>query len=238
VLGLLVVAALAAIAVVPAGVTLIGRFFGHELDVPLGVTARVVGISVLLPVAAGLAVARAAPALAERIAGKVSAGSSLLLLVLLIPVLVVKWSAIVAYAGNYTIVAIVLFIGVGLLVGHLLGGPDPDNRTALALATATRHPGVAIAVVNAVAPSGDAVVPFILLYLAGDRGVRAGRHAQRLPGFRAAGRAHRGVRQRRHALERAAALFPGDLHARPAESGRAGSPGMERQSRLPGARRA
>jgi len=165
VVGLLVVAALGAIFVVPAGVAAVGRVFGYDLEVPFSVTARVVGISVLLPVIVGLVVARTAPALAERIAGPVSAVSSVLLLVLFIPVVIMKWSILAAQVGNYTVVAILLFIGVGLLAGHLLGGPDPDNRTALALATATRHPGVAIAVLNAVSPAAEEVVPVVLLYL-------------------------------------------------------------------------
>jgi BASS family bile acid:Na+ symporter len=165
VVGLLVVAALAAIIVVPAGVALIGRVFGHDLEVPFAVTARVVGISVLLPVIVGLVVARRAPAFAAKIAGPVSAVAGGLLLVLFIPVVVMKWNILAAQAGNYTIVAILLFIGVGLLAGHLLGGPEPDNRTALALATATRHPGVAIAVLHAILPAAEDVTPVVFLYL-------------------------------------------------------------------------
>lgn len=165
VIGLLVVAALAAIAVVPAGVDVVGRVFGYELNVPFAVTARVVGTSVLLPVIAGLAVARWAPAFAEKVAGPVATVSTVLLLVCLILIVVSKWSALAAQANNFTIVAIVLFIAVGLVAGHLLGGPEPDNRTSLALATATRHPGVAIAVLNVIAPTAEDVAPVVLLYL-------------------------------------------------------------------------
>jgi bile acid:Na+ symporter, BASS family len=165
VLGLLVSSALAAIVVVPAGIELMGRAFGKDLDIPLAVTARVVGFSVLLPVLSGLVLAHLAPALAGRIAGPVSTASSILLLVLFVPVLLAAWNTVMAHAGNFTIVAILVFIAVGLLVGHLLGGPDRDNRTALALATATRHPGVAIAVMHAVAPEDTAVKPVVFLYL-------------------------------------------------------------------------
>jgi bile acid:Na+ symporter, BASS family len=35
---------------------------------------------------------------------------------------------------------------IGLAAGHLLGGPDPGDRTVLALATCTRHPGIAMAI--------------------------------------------------------------------------------------------
>ena len=44
------------------------------------------------------------------------------------------------------IVAIVIIAICGLAVGHFLGGPDEDDRTVLAFATVSRHPGVAMAV--------------------------------------------------------------------------------------------
>jgi BASS family bile acid:Na+ symporter len=165
VVGLLVVAALAAILVVPAGVAAIGRVFGYDLEVPFAVTARVVGISVILPLILGLVVARTWPAFAEKFGGPIATVSSVLLLVLFLPVVVMKWSSLAEQTGNFTIVAILLFIAVGLVAGHLLGGPEPDNRTALALATATRHPGVAIAVLHVIAPAAEDVAPVVLLYL-------------------------------------------------------------------------
>jgi BASS family bile acid:Na+ symporter len=165
VLTLLVVSALAAIVVVPAGIEIIGRVFGRDLELPFPVTVRVVGISVLLPMLAGLVFARLAPAFSARIAGPLSAASSVLLVAALVPILVTSREVVLAQVGDFTIVAILLFIAAGLLVGHLLGGPDGDDRTALALATATRHPGVAIAVLHAVAPAEKGVVPVVLLYL-------------------------------------------------------------------------
>src|SRR4030095_15629577 len=90
---------------------------------------------------------------------------SVLLLVLFLPVVVMKWSSLAEQTGNFTIVAILLFIAVGLVAGPLRGGPEPDNRTALALATATRHPGVAIAVLHVIAPAAEDVAPVVLLYL-------------------------------------------------------------------------
>src|SRR5262249_37406281 len=46
--------------------------------------------------------------------------------------------------GDGTLVAAIVLSGLGLFFGHLLGGPAPENRTVLALATASRHPGVAL----------------------------------------------------------------------------------------------
>ena len=158
VLGLLVIAALAAIVVAPAGVELIGRLFGRRLDVPYWAVIRPVAISVLLPVVLGIVVARAAPAFAARAVGPVSKAAGILLLVSFLPVLWVAWGAISAQMTNYTVVAIVAFVAIGLLAGHVLGGPEPGDRTALALATATRHPGVAIAVVHAIEPGNNVVI--------------------------------------------------------------------------------
>jgi bile acid:Na+ symporter, BASS family len=47
-----------------------------------------------------------------------------------------------------TLTAIVLIALIGLAVGHFLGGPDEDDRTVLAFAMVSRHPGVAIAVAS------------------------------------------------------------------------------------------
>lgn len=165
VLGLFLVSAVVAIVAVPTWIEVIGRVFGRHLEIPFGVTARVVFTSVLLPAAAGLALARAAPSLAARLAGPVSKSSSLLLAALLMPVVVSGWDRLAVHVGNFTILAIVLFVAAGLLTGHLLGGPRTENRTTLALATATRHPGVAIAVLNAVAPEVRDVAPVVVLYL-------------------------------------------------------------------------
>ena len=58
-----------------------------------------------------------------------------------------------------------VFAGVGLAAGHLLGGPDPENRTVLALSTATRHPGVAIALAAANFPDQKLGPAAVFLYL-------------------------------------------------------------------------
>src|SRR5690606_41821850 len=62
------------------------------------------------------------------------------------PVLIRVWPLLIEMIGNGTLAVLALFTLVGVAVGHLLGGPDPNNRTVLALASGTRHPGVALAV--------------------------------------------------------------------------------------------
>lgn len=67
--------------------------------------------------------------------------------------------------GNGTLVALIMFIVIGLLVGHLLGGPGPEEQITLSLATACRHPALAIALAAANVPQEHNVFSAILLYL-------------------------------------------------------------------------
>jgi BASS family bile acid:Na+ symporter len=52
-----------------------------------------------------------------------------------------------------------------LVAGTLLGGPELNHRIVLALSTASRHPGVAMAIVSANIPNQKLALPAILLYL-------------------------------------------------------------------------
>jgi BASS family bile acid:Na+ symporter len=165
VLGLLVVAAMAAIVVVPAGLAIAARVFGRDIEIPYQAAIPVVATSVLLPVAAGLVVGRLARGFAEKAAKPLSIVALVLLLATFLPILYAGRHALLAQIGDYTLLAIVLFTLAGLAVGHLLGGPDGDTRSALALATATRHPGVALAVLHAVMPENKAPAVVVVLYL-------------------------------------------------------------------------
>ena len=83
-------------------------------------------------------------------------------------VLVTVWPAIKVLIGNGTLLAMALVVAVALAAGHLLGGPELGERGALAMAAATRHPGIAIMV--ATAAGGDkrvsaAIVAFLLVGL-------------------------------------------------------------------------
>lgn len=68
------------------------------------------------------------------------------------------YSAMLEAIGQGNLVVIVIFIGFGLLVGHWLGGPDPGNRRALATATASRHPGIALLLAVGVFPDDEKII--------------------------------------------------------------------------------
>jgi BASS family bile acid:Na+ symporter len=151
-IGLLVAAALLAIMFVPVAVELLGRAFGAPRHMSPGAVARLVLLTVLVPLVVGIAVRSLAAAFAARIARPVSLVSTVLLIASALPVLFTAWPTIVSLTGDGTIVALAAFVLIGLAVGHLLGGPDQEDRTVLALSTASRHPGVALAIAHASFP--------------------------------------------------------------------------------------
>jgi bile acid:Na+ symporter, BASS family len=91
--------------------------------------------------------------------------AAVLLVAGVVPILFTKWPEIVSVIGNGTLAAFVAFIVVGLVTGHLLGGPQATDRTVLALSTAARHPGVALPIAAANFPNQKLVLPAVLLYL-------------------------------------------------------------------------
>ncbi len=164
-IGLVVAAAVLAIVIVPVAVELLGRAFGKPTHMSPGAVALIVLSTVLVPLAVGIAVRSLAASFAERIARSVSLGATVLLIASALPILFTAWPALVSLTGNGTIVALAGFVLVGLAVGHLLGGPDPEDRAVLALSTACRHPGIALAIAHASFPGQKLVLAAVLLYL-------------------------------------------------------------------------
>lgn len=163
--GLLGATSLLSILLAPLTIVLIGLAFSRRVDIEPAKIARVVALTVLVPFALGLIINHLRPAFARQaspLAGKVGV---LVLAVALVPVLIKMWPAMVALIGDGTLLAILAFVAVGLAVGHLLGGPVSDNRAVLALATAMRHPGVALVIASGTVEGNKLVAPALLLYL-------------------------------------------------------------------------
>lgn len=165
VLGLLLAATIGTVFVVPSGIFLLGHFFEPTHAVPLDAVAPVVVITVILPLMLGMVVRRSDPAFAARMAPRIAPAATVLLVAALTPLLFAHFDTIVRVVGNGTLLVLAVFTGTGLLVGHVLGGPDPGHRTALALATGTRHPGVALAIASATFPNVTAVAAVVLWHL-------------------------------------------------------------------------
>jgi Predicted Na+-dependent transporter len=163
--GVLAATSLLAIITVPLSVWAVGRLFSLSVEVRPRSIAVLVGTSVLLPLIVGIGVRRVLPGVTARIARPTTLIASVLLVVSFIPILVKEWPAIVSLVGNGTLAAILAMALIGLLVGHILGGPVQENRIVLALSTACRHPAVAIAIAGAAAPTERLVAAAVLLAL-------------------------------------------------------------------------
>jgi BASS family bile acid:Na+ symporter len=164
-IGLLAAAALLSIVFVPLALVALGRIFSIPLALSPGAIAMIVLMTVLAPLAAGIAVHSVAPAFADRIAAPVSLVATIMLAAAIVPVLFTQFPAIWSLIGNGTIAGLAGFVVVGLAVGHVLGGPDLQDRTVLALSTASRHPGVAAGIAQAIFPEQKLAIAALLLYV-------------------------------------------------------------------------
>jgi BASS family bile acid:Na+ symporter len=164
-LGLLAIVGALSIVIVPAAVHLLGRYSVRPLAMAPSAVAGAVLLSVLLPLAAGLAFRAIVPALAVRIEKPIGLIAKVLLVFGLIAILASVLPAVLALLGNGTIAAFVVFAVAGLAVGHWLGGPEDGHRLVLALSTASRHPAIALAVAKANFPDEPYLTASILLYL-------------------------------------------------------------------------
>jgi predicted Na+-dependent transporter len=164
-IGLLAGAAIFSIVFVPLVIEAIGAVFGLDMHEPVDKVASIVMISVVIPLVAGIVLRHFAPALAERMASPISTCATVLLALAVVPVLVVAAPTFWSLVGNGVLACLIAFTLIGVGVGHLLGGPNPNNRAVLALATGTRHPGIAIAISSINFPNQKAVLSVVLFHL-------------------------------------------------------------------------
>ena len=164
-IGLLVAASVLSIVTIPVAMEVLQRAFAVPLAMPAGAIALLVVTSVLAPLALGIAIRRFAPTFAQRVAGPVALVATIMLAVGVLPILLKAVPVAVSLIGNGTLLALVAFVVVAIAAGHLLGGPRPDERTVLAVATASRHPAVAMAIAHANFPDQRMVAAAVVLYL-------------------------------------------------------------------------
>jgi BASS family bile acid:Na+ symporter len=164
-LGLMVLAALISVAIIPPALYLLGLYFAESFTTNPQAVARVALLTVLVPLASGMVVRRVAAGVAARIQKPVALLAAVLLAIGVLAILVAAAPASWALVGNGTILALAAWVIVGLAVGHVLGGPNPDERIVLALSTACRHPAIALTVAMTAFPQERLLIGAILLYL-------------------------------------------------------------------------
>jgi bile acid:Na+ symporter, BASS family len=164
-IGLLVATSLVSIVYVPLALALLKLVFDIPLSLSVSHVIVPVGWTVFIPLVTGLLIKRFAPDFAARVAAPAGRLASLLLLVGLIPLTVMSIARAMPLVGSGAFLAMLILCVIGLGVGHLLGGGVPADRATLALATAARHPGVAMAIAKANFPDQTLVFPVVFLYV-------------------------------------------------------------------------
>jgi BASS family bile acid:Na+ symporter len=150
---------------VPLTLEVLRRTFAIPVGMPISAVALIVLTTILAPLGAGVLIHAVAPRLARSMARPVSLFATVLLILSALPVLVAALPPTWALVGNGSILALLAFVTAGLVAGHLIGGPDSGERMVLALSTASRHPGVALAIAHASFPQQTLAMAAVLLYL-------------------------------------------------------------------------
>jgi BASS family bile acid:Na+ symporter len=142
---LVLLSSLLAVVVVPAWLALLGPHFRAPLELGSTDVGWVLAKSFLLPLAVGMLLRRLAPAFAARWASKLIGAAGLVLTACALLLLVLHWEVlqVARFSGVFALMSLV---ALALAAGHVLGGPGADERTALAVACASRHLGIAVLV--------------------------------------------------------------------------------------------
>jgi len=150
------------LAFVPIAFAALASLFHREFHVGVGAVAKVVLGRALIPLLLGMGAARLAPRFAAK-AGPV------LMKIVNIVLLLVLVLALVATAKHLAALGVVGWLVDGaaalgaVIIGHLLGGPDPRTRGIVATASAMRFPALAL-VLAAAMPRGQQVLPVVIAY--------------------------------------------------------------------------
>ena len=135
-----------AVVLVPLWIILINILYLRQNPNSISDVAQQIAYVQLIPITAGMAIRGCVPSLADDLLEPTEKISSRMLLGALIIVLIVGLPQILR-VGVVTVLGVVLFIAATIVIGHYLGGADPENRIALALANSSRNAGLALALV-------------------------------------------------------------------------------------------
>ncbi len=164
-IGLLVAAAALSIIVIPLSMEIFERVAGVSLVMRASSVAALVFTTILAPLLGGIAVRTVAPVSADRSARPIGILASVLLIASALPILIGLAGTVFSVITEGTVLSLAAFALAGLIIGHVLGGPEHDNRPVLALATASRHPAVALAIAHANFPAQRLAAAEIFLYV-------------------------------------------------------------------------
>lgn len=159
---LVVLSSLLAIVVVPMWLATLGGRLAPGIELSPVKVAGVLAKSLFVPLVAGMLVRALIGARAERAGALLMRAAGAVLTLAALALLALHWDVLQSTSLR-GLLAAVLFTSAALAAGHVLGGPDTGNRGVLAIACATRHVGIALAVASAL--SGPRTAVLVASYL-------------------------------------------------------------------------
>lgn len=154
-LGLVFILAVLGVPVIALSVVIMEALMGRDYVVTPWAIGRLLILSILMPLGAGMAVARISPSSARRLSGPIKKAQRWLLPIAMIALVISAAPRMVPLIGNCSVIAIGIFVVGTFAVGHLLGGSDRRDAAVLAFATSCRHPATALALASANFPDTD-----------------------------------------------------------------------------------
>jgi predicted Na+-dependent transporter len=154
---LVVTSTLLAIVLVPAWLAALGPQFGNPPNLESSRVAWVLVKSFFLPLAVGMLVRWFFPTFAQQVGDRLMAIAGLVLTACALALLILHWDVLLE-AGWPGVLTLATLIVLALAIGHGLGGPAEEDRTALAIACSTRHLGIAVLVAASLPGPRTAVI--------------------------------------------------------------------------------
>jgi BASS family bile acid:Na+ symporter len=151
------------LAFVPVAFALLALLLRADVHLGVGTVAKVVLGRALLPLLVGLGLARLFPRFATSVGPWLSKIVNIALLALVVVAVLATWRQLAAIGWIGWLVCLAAAVGA-IVIGHLLGGPDPNTRGVVAAASVMRFPALGIALAS-VTRAGPRLVPVVIVYL-------------------------------------------------------------------------
>ncbi len=154
---------LSVVLLTPIVLTIFGSVFpGATETVDAFQVAKQIAVVQFLPLSIGLVLRQVGAEIADEISDFLTITADTLFVVLALFLLVLSLD-LIPKLGMMPIILILAIATASLLIGHLLGGPEPETRAVVAIAGVARNAGLALLI--AIQNQQTAAIPVILSYL-------------------------------------------------------------------------
>lgn len=156
-LSLVAVSSVVAVAAVPLWLAALKPIYGIAVDLAPGDVAAAIAWAFVAPLAFGMLIRWRWPDAGSRLAERVLGAAGVALAACAVALLALH-GRLLLDVGWPSLLALATMTVIALAIGHVLGGPEETERTALAVACATRHVGIAVLVASSIPGARSAVL--------------------------------------------------------------------------------